>query len=225
MKTSGIKSLDGGTERSPDPGMRQYRKLFHAMLMALLVFAALARGAVAGPLEDGKTAYERGDYATALGLWLRLANQGNADAQYRVGNMYADGQGVPQDYAEAVKWYRKAADQGNADAQNALGDWYEYGWGAPWGVPKDKAEAVKWYRRAAAQGNEWAQYHLATLYASGHEGVPLDHVLAYMWFNLAAANGNPLPERDREQVARLMTPAQIAEAQKLAREWRPKPER
>jgi uncharacterized protein len=204
--------------------MRQYAKLFHATLTALLMLAA-AGVAVAGPLEDAKTAYERGDYATALGLWLPLANQGNAEAQHGLGNMYANGDGVPQDYGEAVKWDRKAADQGNAGAQNALGDWYEYGWGATWGIPKDKVEAVEWYRRAAAQGNEWAQYHLGTLYASGHDGVPLDYVLAYMWFNLAAASGNPLPERDREQVARLMTPAQIAEAQKQAREWKPKPER
>jgi TPR repeat protein len=135
------------------------RALSFATATLLLPSLAAAGVAVAGPLEEGKTTYERGDYATALGLWLPLANKGNAEAQHRLGNMYTGGQGVPQDYAEAVKWYRKAANQGNADAQNALGDWYEYGWGAPWGVPKDKVEAVEWYRRAAAQGNEWAQYH------------------------------------------------------------------
>jgi uncharacterized protein len=201
--------------------MRDYAKLFRATLTASLMAVALAGAAVAGPLEDGEAAYQRGDFATALGLLRPLAGQGNADAQYDLGAMYRDGKGVPQDYAEAVKWWRKAADQGNAHAQGGLGGFYEYGWG----VLQDKAEAANWYRRAAAQGNKYAQYTLGNIYASGRGGVPLDYVLAYMWFNLAAAGGDRLSERDRDIVAAQMTPAQIAEALKLAREWKPKPER
>ena len=76
------------------------------------------------------------------------AEQGAAAAQYDLGNMHREGEGVPQDDAEAVKWYRRAADQGNASAQFNLGVMYAKGQG----VPKDDTEAVKWYRRAADQG-------------------------------------------------------------------------
>src|SRR5208282_724350 len=106
------------------PTMRHYAKLSRATLTASLMLVAIAGAAVAGPLEDGEAAYQRGDFATALGLLRPLAGQGNADAQYDLGAMYRDGKGVPQDYAEAVKWWRKAADQGNAHAQGGLGGFY-----------------------------------------------------------------------------------------------------
>jgi TPR repeat protein len=124
------------------------------------------------------------------------AEQGGAIAQANLGTMYAAGAGVPQDDAEAVKWYRMAAEQGDAGAQHNLGFMYRNGRG----VPQDDAEAVRWYRMAAEQGFAVAQYNLALTYAKGR-GVPRDYVMAH------------------EKAARLMTPAQIAEAQKLAREW------
>jgi TPR repeat protein len=86
------------------------------IVFALALTMTLVSGAVAGPFEDVGAAYERGDYATALRLIRPLAEQGGAKAQYNLGQMYRDGQGVPQDYAEAVKWYRLAAEQGYADA-------------------------------------------------------------------------------------------------------------
>ena len=76
-------------------------------------------------------AYESKDYATALKLWRPLAEQGDAQAQYNLGIMYDNGQGVPQDDAEAVKWYRKAAEQGIAKAQYNLGVMYANGRGVP----------------------------------------------------------------------------------------------
>jgi uncharacterized protein len=86
---------------------------------ALLMLAAVAGAAIAGPLGDAEAANDRGDYATALRLFRSLAEQGNADAQYHLGHMYFVGQGIPQDYAEALKWYRLAADQGLSLAQFA----------------------------------------------------------------------------------------------------------
>ena len=77
--------------------------------------------AMAGAFEDGVTAYERQDYATALRLFQPLADQGDASAQFNVGSMYAYGEGVPQNFAEAGKWFRRAADQGHATAQFNLG--------------------------------------------------------------------------------------------------------
>jgi TPR repeat protein len=92
------------------------------------------------------------------------------------------------------------------------------------GVPQDDAEAVKWYRLAAAQGSALGQYNLGVRYYNG-EGVPQDYVQAYKWFNLAAATSTEKEARDRavearDLVAARMTAAQIAEAQKLAREWK-----
>lgn len=89
------------------------------------------------------------------------------------------------------------------------------------GVPQDYAEAVKWFRRAAEQGNVAAQVNLSFMYEKGY-GVPQDFVQAHMWRNLAAAQGtqgNGDMRKQRDEIAKKMTPAQIAEAQRLAREW------
>jgi uncharacterized protein len=92
------------------------------------------------------------------------------------------------------------------------------------GVSQSDTEAVKWYRRAADQGEAWGQTNLGVIYARG-QGVARDYISAYMWFDLSAAQGDRAAASNRDAAARRMTPAQIAEAQKLAREWKPKPER
>ena len=154
--------------------------------------------------------------------YRKAAEQGNADAQFNVGVMYANGRGVPQDYAQARDWYRKAAEQGNADAQFNVGVMYANGQG----VPQDYGQALVWYRKAAEQGAAAAQGNLGVMYAKG-EGVPRDDAQAYMWFNLAASrasdDGNTeLREtaiEGRDEVAAKLTPAQVEEAQRMAREW------
>ena len=91
------------------------------------------------------------------------------------------------------------------------------------GVEHDDLEAVKWYRLAADQGFAAAQSNLGFMYAFGR-GVPQDVVQAYMWLNLSAAQGYDVAIKNRDIVAGHMTPAQIAEAQKLARDWKSKKE-
>ena len=118
---------------------------------------------------------------------------------------------------KARQWYSKAAEQGGAVAQERLGFQYANGLG----VTQDHAAAASWYRKAADQGYANAQASLGLMYVFGL-GVPQDHVTAHMWFNLAAAKGNRDAERDRDNIAAQMTPEQIAEAQRLAREWKPK---
>ena len=194
------------------------------ILTGLVLTLMLTGGAAAGPLEDGMAASARGDYATALRLLRPLAEEGEVNAQSFLGAAYAMGWGVPKDYAEAIKWQRLAAEQGDAGAQSRLGLMYEGGWG----VRKDYAEAIKWYRLAAEQGYAPAQSDLGLSYKHGR-GVPQDYVQAHMWFNLAASRA-PASEagvrdmaiKGRDIVASKMTPEQIAEAQKLAREWKPK---
>ena len=159
--------------------MRRRRRLF-----VLLLAVFLSGSAIAGPREDGLDAWLHDDYVTALRLLRPFADRGDATAQYFLGVMYSDGQGVPQDYAEAVRWYRKAADQGDKDAQFDLGLMYSNGRG----VPQDYAEAVKWYRKAADQGNARAQFSLGVMYSNGR-GVPQDYAEAVRWYRKAADQG------------------------------------
>jgi TPR repeat protein len=184
------------------------------------VLAALTPAASAGPVEDGNAAYQRGDYRTAVKLLQPLVDQGNAEAQDILAVMYYVGQGVPQSRTEAMKLYRLAAEQGNAHAQDALGFAYQNGVG----VQRDVSEAAKWFRKSADQDNIDAQFNLGEMYELGN-GVPQDYVLAYMWFALVASHGTrPYAMRSKDRVAQQMNPDQIAEAQKLAREWKPKSE-
>ena len=86
------------------------------------------------------------------------------------------------------------------------------------GVPEDDAEAVRWFWLAAEQGMAEAQISLGLRYALG-EGVPEDDVLAYMWWNLAAAQGSENAQDNKDIIEQRMTREQIAEAQRLTREW------
>ena len=98
--------------------------------------------------QQGLSAYQQSDYQTAFKLWLPLAEQGEANVQFNLGVMYANGQGVKQDDVEAVKWYRKAAEQGNANAQMILGTVYFLGKG----VQFNKALAKEWFGKACDNG-------------------------------------------------------------------------
>lgn len=106
------------------------------------------------------------------------------------------------------------AQQGDTEAQVRLGDLYAKGRG----VPKDHTQARAWYEKAAAQGHPIGQNNLAELYFAGLGGPP-DYVRAYMWVSLAATHmqgeEKKQAEENRDDVAKRMTPAQIAEAQQL----------
>jgi hypothetical protein len=195
----------------------RFTTLFAGGLLAL----ALVGVAAAGPLEDGRAAYRRGDDATAMRLLLPLAEAGDAGAQTDVGWMVANGRGAPQDYAQALAWRRKAADQGNAAAQFSLGLMRQEGQGAP----QDLAQAALWTRKAAEQGHAGAQLSLGLMRRDG-QGAPQDHVEAYMWFSLASratdADIRIRATENRDELAAKMTAAQIAAARRMASEWKPK---
>lgn len=158
------------------------------------------------------------DRRQAVKLYRLAAEQGDPFSQAALGSWYLAGtEDVPQDLTEALKWIRLAAEQGESFAQINLAVMYSQGKG----VPQDLSEAVKWYRLAADQGNAIAQSSLGIKYHNG-EGVPQDYVQAHFWWNLAAAQGDETAAYNREIVARNMTPSQLAQAQSLARTWRPK---
>ena len=102
------------------------------------------------------------DPEMAAGWFFRAAEQGYADAQFNLGLLYANGEGVPQDMHQAAELFRKAAEQGHVDAQNNLGALYFTGEG----VEQDEKKAIEWFEKAAAQGNEEARANLDAIKAS-----------------------------------------------------------
>lgn len=182
----------------------------------ILSSVCLAAPAWAG-VEEAADAIDRSDYATALKELQPLADEGQREAQYLVGTFYYGGLGVPQDYQKAMQWFQLAAEQGMPMARYTLGTMYAMGRGT---TPDNKL-AIKWFRPAAEQGHALSMAGLGSMYEYG-KGVPQDYVLAHMWFNLAGASGDNDSLEIRDSIAYKMTPAQIAEAQRLAREWKPK---
>lgn len=158
------------------------------------------------------------DRAVAQAKELRKsAEAGDATAQYRLGLLYDEGSGVPQSSVQAKEWVEKAATQGHAGAQVHLGTIYLQGNGAP----QSAQMALFWFSRAADQEEGLAFAKLGRMYAQGR-GMLQDFIHAHMWYNLGAAHEDLKAAEARDALAPQMSPTQIAEAQRLAREWKPK---
>jgi TPR repeat protein len=140
------------------------------------------------------------------------AEKGDAGAQVTLGRFYSMGQGVEKDDAAAVPWYRKAAEQNHPGAQFWLGSVYFNGRG----VPKDMVEGAKWWLKAAEQNDTGGQYNIGMAYANGL-GVPKDLVKSHAWCTVSAANNKPTTAI-LAKIEKQMTPEQLAEAARLARE-------
>ncbi len=166
----------------------------------------------------GLAAFKNKDYQRAYQEFKAGADAGQAEAEFDLGVMYAQGFGVLRDLNAAATWYRKSADQGNAEAQFALGQMYSHGWGVPrdtadairwfqmagdvesdgpptdwlsvegYGIDKDPAQAAHWYEMAAKSGHPEAQYFLALQYSSG-KGVKRDPEQAERWVSSSASQG------------------------------------
>ena len=204
--------------------LRPPRRALGAILFAA-AFAFLASPALGQvALEEGLAAYRGGDYAKAMELWRPLAEKGNADAQYRVGSMYAEGKGVERNDATALNWFKRAAEGGNAAAQYNVGASYAGGVG----VAQDDAEAAKWFKRAANQGMPFAELNLGLLYAAGR-GVPQDNIEAMAWlqislFALPPGGARSDVARAMQDVSAKMTSEQLQDAKEKARVFKAKPE-
>ena len=179
-------------------------------LFMIFLFSTL----VQADYDSANAALKAGDYEIAFNEFQSLAEAGNAEAQNKIGMMYQRGIGIPQDPAEALKWYRRAADDGYTFAQYNLGAMYQKGIC----IQQDSPEALKWYRRAAEQGVTEAQYNLGIMYFSG-DGIPKDIMQAYTWIDVAALGGNERAQDSRDLIESEMSPEQIEEARKLAKEF------
>ncbi len=186
-----------------------------AFLLIACAILPAALPAWAGPLEDGLAAYKKGEFDAAVALLRPLAEQGNAQAEEKLGRMYQRGKGV--------KWYRLAADQGNPLAQVGLGYMLLDGSSEK----PDVEGAAAMFSKAAAQGDALAMLALGTLYELGR-GVTKDWVQAHKWYALASVDDGEYEQdlfdrakRAKEELAKQMTAAQIAEAERLARATMP----
>ena len=147
--------------------------------------------------------------------WYRKAAElGHMQAQTCLAWNLEKGIGVTQSGEDAIKWYLKAAEQGDAKAQFNLGMSYANGNN----VQKNEIQSMKWYLKSAEQGILKGQVNVSVLYGMG-KGVPKNNKLAYMWANIAAANGAKRAKGIKTLLSKDMTKEQIAEAQKLSREW------
>jgi TPR repeat protein len=142
---------------------------------------------------EAYAAVARGDYAAARKTWAALAKQGDAEAQYNLGVMYANGDGGRKDLPAALKWFRVAASAGHAQAQYNLGVMYANGEG----VRHSGREAANWLQQSAGQGLAKAQYSLGLLYEEGLGGEP-DLAEAQRWYRKAAEQGDADSQRRLE---------------------------
>jgi TPR repeat protein len=188
--------------------------------------AAKAAGTISESDDELLAIYlgNRLELPEAIRKYRERASRGDVDAQFNLASVYATGRNVPKDPAESIRWFRLAAEQGHAKAQLRLGFIYVQGFG----VKKDVAQAATWFRLAADRGNASAQYNLGVMYQKG-VAVPRDLVQAYKWYSIAAGRVTPEDDPDLSiSVARNraiavvgLQPAQLAEAERLAQEWRP----
>ena len=167
---------------------------------------------------SGADLYQRGFYPEALAEWRRAVDENkDAGAAFRLGEEYFDAKVVERDLETAIKFYTLGAEWGDMRAQMDLATLFDKGWG----VPKDMARAAKWYEAAARQGLASSQYNIATMYEEG-VGVEPDKVRAYMYYQLAIEGGFPkFATEALEALASNMTSAEIKEATKMARAFKP----
>ena len=182
----------------------------------MLIVPAVIAWSLSGMPDDHGDGYDSGRFVATM----KLAESQNPPAEYRLAQMYALGVGVEKNKPVAWIWLERAAQHGNVQAQYELGLALLNGDG----VVQDFERSAEWLQKAAASGHAKAQFELAGMYSRG-TGVAVDRVKSYLWMNLAAAGGIEQAASARDVVVRVLSPAQIAEAQaearRLAEAWSP----
>jgi len=181
------------------------------MVLILLLLFLVVPAVAAGQTEQ----FVNRGYARATQA-LKLAEKGDAVAQYEFALMCERGEGIPQNHGEAVRWFRLSASQDYAPAQLFLGLMYASGKG----VAQDYRLALLWLHLAAEQDEKTAQFYLGGLYFSS-KALPQDYAQAFKWFTLAGRN-DPLTHKILEPLIEKMTPTQIMDAQSQIKNWNPR---
>ena len=195
------------------------RSVSRARWQTIVAVAVLAYCPLAVAQSDpARAAFDKEDYATAYKLYKPAANQGTAEAKYRVALMHKFGWGTDRDHAAAARLFRAAAEQSHAEAQSELAIYYKDGRG----VERDMAQAAAWFLKASEQGVGIAQLNLGRFYLAG-TGVEKDAVTAYYWLTVAAFNGYIDGMALRVPAAKEMTPEQMKETEARAKQVKRKP--
>lgn len=169
-------------------------------------------------LVEGLRKYEAGDYAGAILEWQPMAERGNADALFNLGQVYRLGRGVAADASLAIEYYRRAGDAGHAGARGALATLYYF----DNGTRQKRGQAIALWRQAAAAGDAPSQYALAILHFNGQD-VPKDLMQAYAWALLAAEGGLDEGRKAERSIAPHLSPNQIVQARVLMGGLVPRP--
>jgi uncharacterized protein len=176
-------------------------------LVAAMLAVALAAPLPAQSVKAGIDAWQRADYPSAITIWRPLAEAGDADAQFNLGQAYRLGRGVPLDLSVAKIWFERAARSGHVDAETTLGLLiFQNG---------DRVGGLKWLKAAADQGEPRALLVYGTALFNG-DGVPQDRVLAYALVSRAAAQGLEPAQETLAQLNQLIPVAERQKALKLA---------
>src|SRR5678815_2613603 len=183
------------------------RDRYDGMRLRIAIWCGLA--ALACPVQAqsptvkaGVEAWQRGDHAAAVGIWRNLADKGNADAAFNLGQAYRLGRGVPADASQAKRWFETAANKGHLDAQVSLGLLlFDSG---------DRATAMRWLKKAADKGEPRALLVVGTALFNG-DGLPQDPILGYAYVSRAAAQGLAPAKSTLAEMDKIMT---VAERQK-----------
>jgi TPR repeat protein len=154
---------------------------------------AFSSAVTAGDYQDGRDAYDVGNFDKAMAVWAPAAESGDADSQYGMGLLYSEGIAVPMDDLQALKWFGLAAEQGHGEAQYKLGVMHANGWG----VPMSEVEAMKWYQLAAENGK----------------------IEALKWFTIAMKLGDGDARVHQEYLAERMPPEELAKADAEVNAW------
>ena len=224
VRRSSVRALGAATKpklRSPyrcrDCGARFWVVSKRAFYLAGVAGIAIVAGAVAwnavGALDESRhgpkpTTLDAASIAEAL----KLAENNDPVAEYRLAQVYASANSVNGNRKQALAWLERAAEHGNIEAQYEFGNALREGSG----VLQDYERAAKWLQLAAEHGNADAQYALGQMYRMGI-GVPADNAKAYIWFNLAAAHDVAGAAVQRTAVLHVLSSAQVLEAQAESR--------
>lgn len=177
-------------------------------LVAAAIAVLLNAPVSAQSVKAGIEAWQRADYASAVAIWRPLADKGDNDAEFNLGQAYRLGRGVPIDLGAAKFWFQKAADGGHLDAETTLGLLlFENG---------DRVEGLKWLRRAAEQGEPRALLVYGTALYNG-DGVTQDRLLGYAYVSRAADQGLAPAKDTLSQLDGLLPLADRQKALALAR--------
>ena len=163
-------------------------------------------------VADGVRALQSGDNQLAFAALKPLADAGNAQAQFWLADLYANGLGVGRDTATAVALLEKSAQQGFVPAERRLGEIYLNGDE----TLQDFGEATSWLHKAATAGDDRAQRDLGRMYALGL-GVSRDPAQAYAWYEAAALNGDGAASQHRDRLVTQMSPDEMARGERLAK--------